>query len=277
MLRTLQKTTPDDKYFIIGVDMRKQTIEHIEARISKIRGVKKGPSPFRKTTDQIIKEIQTSHGDRYLLDRVNYINSSTKIEVGCRIHGYFSKFPNDMKGKGGCPKCGNSFNKTTDEFISEVNKIFPNYDYSKVIYKNAHTKILVICPEHGNFMIKPNTLLSGSGCGPCGYNKAIVSKIETGQCRHPNDISEHEKYKIEVWKETDKNFKKYFIGETRNRDIHLDHIVSITDGWVNKIPPEIIGSRVNLRLIDGISNRKKSNKSDMSIDMLYNLYSKIKE
>ena len=35
--------------------------------------------------------------------------------------------------------------------------------------------------------------------------------------------------------------------------------------------------KLYLRLIDGISNRKKSNKSDMSIDMLYNLYSKIKE
>jgi len=257
--------------------MGKQTREHIEARISKIRGLKKGPSPFRKTTNQIIKEIQAAHGDRYILDKVNYINSSTKIEVGCRIHGYFFKFPNDIKGKGGCPKCGNSFTKTTDDFISEVSMIFPQYDYSKVIYKNAHTKILVICPEHSAFMIKPNTLLSGSGCGQCGYNKALLSRIETGQCRHPDDISEHEKYKIAVWKETDKNFKKYFIGETRNRDIHLDHIVSITDGWVNKIPPEIIGSRINLRLIDGISNRKKSNKSDMSIDMLYNLYLETKE
>ena len=134
MLRTLLITTPDDKYFIIGVNMGKQTREHIEARISKIRGLKKGPSPFRKTTNQIIKEIQAAHGDRYILDKVNYINSSTKIEVGCRIHGYFFKFPNDIKGKGGCPKCGNSFTKTTDDFISEVSMIFPQYDYSCLLY-----------------------------------------------------------------------------------------------------------------------------------------------
>lgn len=257
--------------------MNKQTKEHIEARISKIRGIKKGPSPFRKTTKQIIAEIELSHGDRYLLDRVNYVNSSTKIEIGCRLHGYFFKFPNDIKGKSGCPRCGNSFTKTTDEFLNEVIKIFPSYDYSKVSYKSAHTKIPVTCPEHGSFMIKPNTLLSGSGCKECGSNKALLSKIETGQCRHPDDISEHEKYKSLVWKETDKNFKKYFIGESRSREIHLDHVVSITDGWMNKVPPEIIGSRVNLRLLDGIINRKKSNKSDMTIEMLYTKYKEIKD
>lgn len=256
--------------------MTKQTKEHIEARISKIRGVRKGPSPFRKTTAQIITEIQEVHGDRYLLDRVNYVNSYTKIEVGCKIHGYFFKFPNDIKGNSGCPKCGNSFKKSTDDFLNEVRLIFPNYDYSDVKYKNAHTKIEVSCPEHGKFMIKPNTLLSGSGCGLCGQQRALISKIEKGQCRHPDDITEHEKYKTAVWKETDKNFKKYFIGECRNKDIHLDHIVSITDGWLNKIPPEIIGSRVNLRLIDGITNRKKSNKSDMTIEMLYTKYKEIR-
>ena len=242
MIRTLLKTTSDDKYIIKGTNMGKQSKEHIEARISKIRGIKKGASPFRKTTEQIILEIKSFHGDRYLLDRINYINSSTKIEVGCRMHGYFFKYPNDMKG-GGCPRCGNSFTKTTDEFISEIIRIFPQYDYSKVLYKN----------------------------------RALMTRIETGQCRHPDDLTDHEKYKMAVWRETDKNFKKYFVGESRTKDIHLDHIVSITDGWVNKVAPEIIGSRVNLRLIDGITNRKKSNKSDMTIDMLYTKYNEIKE
>jgi hypothetical protein len=276
MLRTLSKTTPDDKYIIKGVNMSKQSKEHIEARISKIRGVKKGASPFRKTTEQIIIEIKAIHGDRYLLDRLNYVNSSTKIEVGCKIHGYFFKYPNDMKS-GGCPRCGNSFTKTTDEFISEVNSVSPQYDYSRVHYKNAHTKVEVVCYEHGSFLIKPNTLLSGSGCGQCGQSRALFTKVETGQCRHPDDLTEREKYKMAVWKETDRSFKKYFVGESRTKDIHLDHIVSITDGWVNKIAPEIIGSRVNLRLIDGITNRKKSNKSDMTIDMLYTKYNEIKE
>lgn len=119
-------------------------------------------------------------------------------------------------------------------------------------------------------------MLSRSGCRASGPQRALVGLIKSGQCRYPDDITEHEKYKVAVWKETDKNFKKYFIGDSRNKDIHLYHIVSITDGWLNKVPPEIIGFRVNLRLIDGITNRKKSNKSDMSIELLYNMYEKNK-
>jgi len=257
--------------------MKKQTIEHVEARISKIRGIKKGPSPFRKTTTQIITEIQNSHGDRYLLDRVNYINSATKIEIGCKTHGYFLKYPNDIKGKGGCPRCGNSFYKSHDEFIQEAAILYPNYDFTPTAYKNAHSKIKVLCRAHGEFETKPNTLLSGSGCKLCGIEKSKQTKVDTGQCRDPNDISEHEKYKHAVWRETDRNFKKYFKGKTRSKETHLDHIVSITDGWINKIPAEIIGSSVNLRLIDGLANRKKSNKSDMSIEMLYTLYETVKK
>ena len=255
--------------------MSKQSPEHIEKRISKIRGVKKGPSPFRKTTKQIIAEIQSYHGDRYLLNRVQYVNSSTKIEVGCQEHGYFFKLPNDMKG-GGCPKCGGSFKKTAEEFAEQLNNLFPEYKL-KTAYKNAHSKLEVLCPHHGAFMIKPNTLLSGTGCGRCGYEKAWLTKIANGQCRDPSEISEHELYRKAVWRETNKSFNKNFIGQQRNKDIHLDHIVSITDGWVNKVPAEVLGSTINLRLIDGIDNRKKSNKSDMTVEMLYNKFKEFKE
>jgi len=255
--------------------MSKQSPDHVEKRISKIRGVKKGPSPFRKTTEQIITEIQSYHGDRYLLDRVQYVNCSTKIEVGCREHGYFFKWPNDMKG-GGCPKCGGSLKKTPDEFLEQMHQLFPEYEF-KTPYKNAHTKIEVVCPDHGPFMIKPNTLLSGTGCGTCGYEKAWLTKIANGQCRDPSEIGEHELYRKAVWRETNQSFNKYFAGQQRNKDIHLDHIVSITDGWANKIPAEIIGSVINLRLINGIDNRRKSNKSDMTVEMLYNKFKEFKE
>ena len=80
-----------------------------------------------------------------------------------------------------------------------------------------------------------------------------------------------------MWRETNQSFNKYFAGQQRNKDIHLDHIVSITDGWANKIPAEIIGSVINLRLINGIDNRRKSNKSDMTVEMLYNKFKEFKE
>ena len=40
----------------------------------------------------------------------------------------------------------------TEEFINKANKVHNGkYDYSKVEYVNAKTKICIICPEHGEF------------------------------------------------------------------------------------------------------------------------------
>ena len=42
------------------------------------------------------------------------------------------------------------------------------YDYSKVEYVNNHTKVCIICPEHGEFWQTPGNHLSGKGCPKCG-------------------------------------------------------------------------------------------------------------
>lgn len=61
-----------------------------------------------------------------------------------------------LKGQG-CPKCFiERKTKTTEEFIKEARSIYGDkYDYSKVNYKNATTKVCIICPTHGEFFITP--------------------------------------------------------------------------------------------------------------------------
>ena len=45
--------------------------------------------------------------------------------------------------------------KTTQQFIIEARKIHGNkYDYSKVVYTGAMDKVCIICPEHGEFLIR---------------------------------------------------------------------------------------------------------------------------
>ena len=62
-----------------------------------------------------------------------------------------------------------SIKKTTEEFISEAVSVHANkYDYSKVEYVNAKTKVCIICPEHGEFWQTPNAHLMGRGCCKCG-------------------------------------------------------------------------------------------------------------
>ena len=56
-----------------------------------------------------------------------------------------------------------------EDFINKVKIIHNNkYDYSKTIYKNKKTNVIIICPEHGEFFQNPEVHLRGSGCKECG-------------------------------------------------------------------------------------------------------------
>ena len=70
--------------------------------------------------------------------------------------------------------------KTKNEiFIEKAKKVHGDkYDYSKVEYVNAKTKVCIICPEHGEFWQTPNTHLSGKGCIHCG-NASSAKKRKT--------------------------------------------------------------------------------------------------
>ena len=62
---------------------------------------------------------------------------------------------------------------TTQEWIEKAKIIHGNkYDYSKVQYKNATTKVCIICPEHGEFYKTPHDHISGKqGCPKCSNLK----------------------------------------------------------------------------------------------------------
>ena len=63
--------------------------------------------------------------------------------------------------------------KTTEQFIKEARGVHGNlYDYSKVEYKNAHTKVTIGCGVHGDFRQPPSDHLKGHGCNYCGYTTA---------------------------------------------------------------------------------------------------------
>ena len=60
----------------------------------------------------------------------------------------------------------------TKLFISKAYKIHKNrYDYSKVNYINAKTKITIICREHGEFTQIPDFHINRKcGCPKCSNN-----------------------------------------------------------------------------------------------------------
>ena len=65
--------------------------------------------------------------------------------------------------------------KTTEQFIKEAIRLHGNkYDYSKVAYKNSYSKVIIICPIHGEFLQTPNEHLHGHGCPICA--KSVQKK-----------------------------------------------------------------------------------------------------
>jgi very-short-patch-repair endonuclease len=138
-----------------------------------------------KSTDQFILSAKTIHNNIYDYSLVNYVNNRMKIKIICSKHGIFEQAPYSHLNGNGCPKCAvikNSgiLKKTQQEFINESIKLHNNkYDYSKVNYINAHTKIIIICPEHGEFKQKPNNHLNGRGCPSCSQSKGekIIENI----------------------------------------------------------------------------------------------------
>ena len=136
------------------------------------------------TTEEWITSARKVHGDKYDYTKVNYVNSRTKICIICPEHGEFwQEAISHLRGCG-CPKCGGSYVPTKEEWIASINKVHNGkYDYSKVKYINANTKICIICPKHGEFWQKPKHHTQGAGCPKCN-----LSHLERGVMNYLDEV-----------------------------------------------------------------------------------------
>lgn len=123
--------------------------------------------------EDFIKCAREVHGDKYDYSKVTFIKTKVKkVTIICPIHGEFLQAVNVHLNGSGCPKCKGVQKKTTEDFVKQAKEIYPEYDYSKVEYKNATTKVLITCPKHGDFLAIPrNTLSNHAGCPQCGLER----------------------------------------------------------------------------------------------------------
>lgn len=147
------------------------------------------------TTQEFIRRAKLVHGDKYDYSKSIYLNSSAKICIICPKHGEFFQLPHHHTAAGqNCSKCKLEFRikalkSNTNEFISKAKKVHGDkYNYSKVDYVNAYTKVLIGCPIHGNFLQKPNAHLTGNICTYCVKNfKLTYDKfVEKANAVHYN-------------------------------------------------------------------------------------------
>jgi len=121
-------------------------------------------------TYSFINKATSIHGQKYDYSKVEYVKSTSHVNIICPKHGIFKQKPNRHLSGRGCRDC--SFDRARSiiqEFIKKANKIHKSkYDYSNSKYINSHTKIIISCPIHGEFLQTPNSHLSGDGCFKCG-------------------------------------------------------------------------------------------------------------
>ena len=66
-----------------------------------------------------------------------------------------------------------------EEFINRAKCLLgDNYDFTKTTYINAHTRTIITCKKHGDFLAYPtNVLEHDSGCPECAKEKISRSKF----------------------------------------------------------------------------------------------------
>jgi hypothetical protein len=162
--------------------------------------------------------------------------------------------------------------KTQIPFLKIFNS-FKEHNYillsNQQDYENSFNKsqfrLNVICKRGHNYYVSWNNWSKGKRCRLC-YNE---DKVESA-VKYKIGFS---LYHFLVWQLTNKNYKKFRKminpdGLLRSNNLHLDHIYSIYDGFLNNVPAFIIASPHNLRLVSCSKNLSKGKKSEIMFENL---------
>ena len=132
-----------------------------------------GKDKIEKAKNKFINDVTIKHNNKYNYSKLNYISAKEKIIITCPIHGDFEQTPNSHLNGNGCGKCANEKTKERmaipwNIYKEDLQKIHNNkYNYSKVIWKGVDIDIIVECPIHGEFEIRPADHKRGRGCHSC--------------------------------------------------------------------------------------------------------------
>ena len=165
------------------------------------------------------------HQNKYDYSKVTYINNHTPIRIICPIHGEFMQTPaNHIKGQG-CPICGMSKSKLSqEEARKRISDKFSKFPYEVVepfVYKgDRDTEVTIHCKIHDftwttswHQVIYAGTNLTG-GCPECRttYSKDVCHEAAL-QCKYRSE------------------FAKKFKGE---------YFAALRNGWLDEICSHMI-------------------------------------
>jgi hypothetical protein len=117
---------------------------------------------------------------------VNYINTSTKVEIICTKHSKkFLILPfNHLNGQEGCILCYRNKDKFLID-IEEKHKGRYTYNIDELLYTPMSSDISIFCKDHGEFKMRlSNHVYFGYGCPKCAGNKRLTNDEFIEKCIH---------------------------------------------------------------------------------------------
>ena len=129
------------------------------------------------STDEFLEKVLSRglNNPNYSFSKFEYKHSQKKALIVCKAHGEFLITPKHFLMGRGCVKCAKERlaklrTSSTDEFLEKVlskGLDKPQYCFSKLEYKRSSQRVIIVCKEHGDFLITPNNYLKGQGCVKC--------------------------------------------------------------------------------------------------------------
>lgn len=160
-------------------EFEQRPVNHMQGYGCKPCGIIKCGRRLRLKLSTFIKKSRAKHGNKYNYDKVQFETSKDYVIIICPTHGEFEQNVNThMQGKG-CQKCAKDRIKTSlGAFIKRSkSKHGDKYNYDKVQFNILTDKVIIICPDHGEFEQVAAYHISGHGCKKCAT--AILIKQNT--------------------------------------------------------------------------------------------------
>ncbi len=119
--------------------------------------------------DYFIQNSKFVHGDKYVYDRVDYINSEIPVLLFCKKHNfYFETYSCAHLGKRkcGCPKCGSEQASVTrisiseSKFESKIIKKYKDKNITLISGYTGHNEYVRVLTKYGICKVEATTLLT---------------------------------------------------------------------------------------------------------------------
>lgn len=196
-------------------DMEMAVSTHLTGLGCPLCSREKAKETRTSTTEEFIEKAKEVHGDEYDYSKAVYTGYHDNVIIICPKHGEFQQTPGNHMHGSKCPKCNDESKfLTTEEFIRRSREIHGNkYDYSKVVYVRHDDKVIINCPEHGEFSQTPSAHINGNqGCPTCWEGRrGKARKVSLEDFIIRADEMHDDKY----------DYSKVTIGDTLNEPITI--------------------------------------------------------